>query len=346
MNKFLLTTVLLILSSALIYGQKTIVGKILSKTTQEPIPYANIGIVNSNVGTISNYDGSFSIDIPKNLINDTLTFTSLGFFGKAISLDLLESKKNFTVFLKEKVTILKPVIITARLRKDKLIEIGNRIYDGGNYEPDTTYAGRSVALLIDNKNFPKGLSFPVYIKKASLYIFKNNFDSFKFRIRLNKYDSRTGKPGEDILDKSIVVESAMKFGWLKFDLSQFNFQVKGPFFVTFEQLLDLSDRTAIAYGYRDIKRSHPELFINETVVLDGKKAIIQKLIKGGMALPGTFIGNSYSQSIFKKYSCFVRETSLGEWKKVPTIIAATVSISKQSSNNTEEKLTLPQSEIQ
>jgi hypothetical protein len=336
MQRLLLTILLFTLSSVLTYGQKTITGKILSTTTKDPIPYANIGIVNSNVGTISNFDGSFSIVIPKNLSNDTLTFTSLGFFGKAISLDLLESKKEFTIFLKEKVTILSPVTITAKLRKDKSIELGNRTYDGGNYEPDTTYAGRSVALLIDNKNFPKGLSFPVFIKKANLYIFKNNFDSFKFRIRLNKYDSKTGKPGEDLLEKSIVVESDMKFGWLKFDLSQLNFQVNGSFFITFEQLIDLSDRTAIAYGYRDIRRSHPELLINETVIMDGKKEIIQKLIKGGMDLPGTFIGTSYAKSVIGKYSCFIRQTSLGEWEKVPTIIAATVSISKKLSNNTDK----------
>jgi hypothetical protein len=345
MYRLPLTILLFILSSVLTYGQKTIVGKILSTTTKEPIPYANIGIVNSNVGTISNYDGSFSILLPQRLSNDTLTFSSLGFFGKKMPVNMLESKKEYTILLSEKATLLKPVIITAKMAKDKYFELGNKTYDSGNYEPDTTYAGRSVALLIDNKNFPKGISFPVYIKKAKLCIFTNNFDSYKFRIRLNKYDSLTGKPGEDLLDKSIVVESSLKNGWLDFDLSKLYFSVSGPFFVTFEQLLDLEDRTVIALGYRRIIRMHPDWLKTETVIFDGKKETTQKLIMGGIDLPGTFIGASYSKSVIEKYSCFIRETSLGGWTKVPLIIAATVTVCGQAATTTEISSKLPVLEI-
>jgi len=140
---------LIILSTFLTFGQKTIVGKILSQTTKEPIPFANIGVVNSNAGTLSNLDGTFSIIIPQKLNNDSLTFRSLGFYGKSISINQLESRKEFTVYLNEKATLLSTVIITAKKIKYKKIELGNKVYTSGNYEPDTTYAGRSVALLID-----------------------------------------------------------------------------------------------------------------------------------------------------------------------------------------------------
>lgn len=335
MHKLLLTILLLLLSSALTYGQKTIAGRILSGTTHEPIPYANIGIVNSNVGTISNYDGSFSILLPQGLINDSLTFSSLGFFRKTMPVSLLKSNKDYTILLSEKITILNPVIITAKRFKDKTIELGNKNHTYGNYEPDTVYAGRAVALLIDTKNILKRSSLPIYLKKASLCIFRNNFESFKFRIRLNKYDSRTGKPGEDLLDKSIVIESSWKSGWVNFDLSKLNLQVKEPFFVTFEQLLDINDRTAIAFGFREIKRAHPEWFRTDEVLFEGKKLLSQRLLEGGVNLPGTFIGVSYSKTAIKNYSCFVRETSLGDWKKMPMIIAATVTVSGQFRSTTE-----------
>ena len=336
-----LTLILFVLSISLTYGQKTIVGKILSVTTKEPIPYANIGVINSNVGTISNIDGSFSIIIPQKLRNDSLTFTSLGFFKNTMAVNLLESKKDYTVFLTEKATLLKPVVITAKKLKDKTVIFGNKNYTGGNYEPDTIYAGRAIALLIDIKNLPKQSSFPIYLKKANLCIFRNNFDVFKFRIRLNKYDSLTGKPGEDLIEKSIVVESNWKTGWINFDLSELNFQVKGPFFVTFEQLLDIKDRTAIAYGYRRIIRDHPEWLKIDTVAYAGSRQITQRLLMGGIDLPGTFIGASYTKSAIEKYSCFVRKTSLGDWEKVPMIIAATVSVSGQFKASTEAIKDIP-----
>ena len=85
MYRYLPVILLFSLLSVLANGQKTIVGKVLNKTTHEPIPFANIGVVNSNVGTISNMDGSFSILIPQRLIHDSLFFTSLGFYKQGLA---------------------------------------------------------------------------------------------------------------------------------------------------------------------------------------------------------------------------------------------------------------------
>jgi len=326
MHKLQLTFFLIIFSFSLAYSQKTIVGKISNKTTHEPIPYANIGVVNSRAGTISNLDGSFSIILPEKLSIDTLTFTSLGFFAKKIPINILNPNENYTISLNEKTTILKPVIIIANV-KDKLIEIGNRVYHNGNYQPDTTYAGRSVALLIDIKNLPEQSSHPVFLNKAKLYIFRNNFSSFKFRIRLNKYDSLKGKPGADLIDKNIIVKSGIISGWIDFDLSKLNFQITGPFFVTFEQLIDIKDRAKIASGFRKIMRDHPEWLVTEVINFEGETMLNQVLTKDEIDLPGTFIGTSGSKPVIEKNTCFVRETSLGEWHKFPKILTATVSVS-------------------
>jgi hypothetical protein len=345
MYRHLPVILLFSLLSVLANGQKTIVGKVLNKSTHEPIPFANIGIVNSNVGTISNMNGSFSILIPQRLIHDSLFFTSLGFYKQGLAVNSLESKKDYTIYLNERVTILQSVTISAKKIKDKDINVGNSSYYGGNYEPDTTYAGRAVALLIDGKNFPAGTSFPVYVKKAKLLILRNNFQTFKFRVRINKYDSLTGKPGEDLLEKSIVEESNMKSGWLYFDLTKSYFRAKGPFFITFEQLVDLDGRTAIALGYHDIMHFHPEWLKTDTVLIDNKKVITREFMTGGIDLPGTFIGISNSKSLIQKYTCFVRQTSLGEWTKVPLVIAATVTVSGQFGETPEESKDAPVLEI-
>jgi len=336
MYRHLTAILLFILLSGLVHGQKTIIGKILNKTTKEPIPYANIGVVNSNVGTISNFDGSFSILIPKRLNNDSLTFSSLGFFKEVLAANPLESKKEYTIYLNVKETILKQVLVTAKRLKEKLIILGNTSFNQGNYEPDTIYSGRAVSLLIDTRSFRKGITFPFMVKKAGLYIFQNRFESFKFRIRLNKYDKLTGKPGEDLIEKSIIVESSISNGWLEFDLSSLNFKAEGPFFVTFEQLIDRESRDAIAYGFRDIKRWHPEWIKKEPVYFEGQTTVSEKFIKGGRLLPGTFIGSTDSNFALRDFSCFVRQTSLAAWVKVPIVIAATVSVTGKLSVTPDE----------
>ena len=52
MNRLLLI-IFFAISFNISFGQIVIQGRILNKETQEPISYANIGISNSNVGTLS-----------------------------------------------------------------------------------------------------------------------------------------------------------------------------------------------------------------------------------------------------------------------------------------------------
>jgi CubicO group peptidase (beta-lactamase class C family) len=323
-----LTTCLVIFISVLSQGQKTIKGKVFNKTTQQPISYANIGVLNSNVGTISNPDGSFSIYIPERLLNDTLLFSSIGFGKKVIALKLLAQEKDHAIYLNEKIVSLKPVIISSNKEKNKTFELGNRSVRGGVLETDTNYAGRALALLIDNKE-QKGFRFPAYIEKARLRIFRNNLKSFKFRIRLNDVDSITGQPGEDLLTESIVMESTMRNGWLTFDLSRLNHEVAKPFFVAFEQILDLNDRIAIANEYRDFIAKHPDRLKTDTVEIAGRKEVVQTFTRGGIDLAGTFIAINSSKPAAEEYVCFVRETSFGEWKRVRGIVTATVTLSTQ-----------------
>jgi CubicO group peptidase (beta-lactamase class C family) len=336
MNRLCYAT-LLIISFHASFGQIIIQGRILNKETKEPISYANIGIANSNVGTLSNLDGSFLIPVPGKFSQDTLIFSALGFTKRAIPIQYIRQHKALTVLLFEKSTVLNSVVISGKRQSNKTFELGNRSFQGGVIVTDTTYAGRAMSLLIENKQpyLQKDLKFPVYLEKARLRIFKNNLASLKFRLRINDVDSLTGKPGNDLLSQSIVVESTIRKGWLEFDLSHLYFQVSKQFFLTFEQILDLKDRTSIADGYRDFISEYPEKIKFDTVEIEGKKEV-RKIIKGsGLDLPGTFIAIAVSKTASDYYTSFVRETSLGEWVKVRGIVTATVSLSNQTGTNTK-----------
>jgi len=149
------------------FGQQTIRGEILNSTTQQPIPYANIGLRNHNVGTISNPDGSFSLYVPANLLSDTLVISSIGFGTKILSINYLLQRKNAAIYLNEKIVALSRVIVTSKKENLKTFELGNAGFNGGVLEADTLYAGRSVSLLINNKeeNIKKDLYFLHSLKK-------------------------------------------------------------------------------------------------------------------------------------------------------------------------------------
>jgi hypothetical protein len=323
-------TIVFLFSIANLYGQATVHGKILNSRTKEVIQYANIGIVGANVGTISNPDGSFSLSIPGKMLSDTLVFSSIGYEKRSIPLTQIFGDQSLIIYLSEKVMELSPVIISNRKVKSGTFQLGNPDFKGGVLETDTLYAGRSISLLIDDKSAGdnKGLTFPAYIENARLRIFKNNLKSCKFRIRINSVNKATGQPADDLLNESIVVESTMRKGWMVFDLSKLDIEISESFFLTFEQILDVTDRSLIADDYAKFMREHPDRLQIDTVEIDGKKEAREIMKRGGIDLAGTFIGIATSKTARERYTCYVRETSFGEWKKVYGIVAATVTCSK------------------
>lgn len=66
--------ILLCAISGTIYGQTVIEGKIVNKKTNEPLPSANIMIVNTNRGTISNAVGQFSLKVEKLPVSLKISF--------------------------------------------------------------------------------------------------------------------------------------------------------------------------------------------------------------------------------------------------------------------------------
>lgn len=310
-------------------AQLVITGKVLNQSNKKPIAYANIGIVKTGIGTISNEDGSFSLQVPSPNVNDTLLFSAIG-FGKRNVLVQHLVEPDITIYLKELSIQLNEVIITSSKEKNKFFELGNRKVSGGVLETDTTYAGSSMALLIENNNpVRKDFSFPVYLQKVRVRIYRNNLPSFKLRIRLYSVDSLTRTPGTDLLNQSLVVESTMKNGWLEFDLSPLKYLVTKPFFVAIERILTTSDRAKILSAYQEFIRKYPSRLKTDTIIVDGKKQVRRRLGWSGIDLPGTFIGVSNNKSVQKNLSSYSRITSFAPWEKMRGSLSATVTVSTQ-----------------
>lgn len=300
-------------------------GQVQKQSDQAGIGYVNIGIQNAGIGTISNKDGSFSLAVPEKNIHDTLQFSAIGFVRKSVPIQAF-IKQHVTVELKEQVTQLSEVTVSARKEKNRTFEFGNRDFQGGVIQTDTAYAGASMALLINPHQ--RDFSFPVFVQAARIRIVRNNLKSLRIRVRLYDVDSVSGGPGAELTKESVVLESTMKNGWLEFDMAQSRMIVSRPFFIAFEQLLNKDDRASIANGYREFKQKHPNKIRIDTVVRNGEKSIRQ-IFLGGLDLPGTYIAIATDEEARQQFTCYNRQTSFDQWKKVRGIVAASVTVSNQ-----------------
>jgi hypothetical protein len=89
-------------------------GKIVDFATYEPLESASIYIENSTIGTVSNVDGKFILSVPRDLENDTLVISSIGY--KSFRILVSEFVNNEDIFLEEDIAALDEVLIIAETR--------------------------------------------------------------------------------------------------------------------------------------------------------------------------------------------------------------------------------------
>jgi CarboxypepD_reg-like domain len=213
---------ILIFFGSNIYSQEIIVkGKIIDFESNKSMPYVNIGVFNKSIGTVSDKEGKFSLSLNKNLsVNDSITFSYIGFETKKYSISSLINKIN-EIELTPQINIIDEVVIN--LKKPKKKKIGSSLKGLGlthinfynAYEHDVD----------DRLSKEIGMNFKIKkdckIERLIFNISSNHFKSLKFRVNFYKVDS--GMPTELLVNKNIIFEIRDGFlGWYTVDLKPYH----------------------------------------------------------------------------------------------------------------------------
>ena len=62
----------------------TLSGIITDADSGQPLPYASVGVESKGKGTISNYEGEYTLNLTRNFLDDTLVVSYLGFYNRKI----------------------------------------------------------------------------------------------------------------------------------------------------------------------------------------------------------------------------------------------------------------------
>lgn len=92
MNKILLLFLTTSISTLCLSQEKLIKG-IVTDSLHKPIQYANIGILNKPIGTVSNQNREYSLNIDNSMNLDTLKISCLGFKSVEKVINILIIKK-------------------------------------------------------------------------------------------------------------------------------------------------------------------------------------------------------------------------------------------------------------
>lgn len=156
-------------------------GKIIDSSTKKPIPYTNIYLVNSNIGTISNNDGEFILKVPVNKTNVPIRISYMGYKNQDLTIEQIQMKES-VIELSTEVVTLKELVIRSNDPQNLIRSAIHNI--GANYGTSpyicTAFYRESI---MQNKNY-------VGLAEAVLNIYKSRYNNEFEADRVKVYKGR------------------------------------------------------------------------------------------------------------------------------------------------------------
>jgi hypothetical protein len=128
----------ILLVSIVGYSQIQVKNKIVDFGTLMPIESASIYVKNTTIGTVSNSDGKFALQVPQEFAKDTLIISSIGYKSYKIPVDEFDNSEE--VYLEEDIASLDEILLIAENRPKTGNEIVVRAMEKlSNNLPDSAY---------------------------------------------------------------------------------------------------------------------------------------------------------------------------------------------------------------
>lgn len=194
-------------------------GHVLDHKTKEPIPFVNLSFLNTLKGTSTDEKGHFFLDLPTPYLDRQVHISSLGFNDTIVVAKDIFKAKRFEM-VGESFELDEVVVSGSFGSSDVLNPISSYSLTSGFSSSSTPWV---LALY-----FPNIGAQEKYIDKVTVFFQKNNKfkrPTSKFRLRIYDVDSKTNKPNNDILRKSIVLESNVEEDFVSIDLGALHLKI-------------------------------------------------------------------------------------------------------------------------
>ena len=206
---------------------QNIQGIVIDSKTEEPLQYVNVGVLNQFVGTVTDAEGRFELEISKDLIGDTLKISMIGYQSHEFILDDLNSSEEQILFkLKEQVSELEEVVLSAKAYKKKTL--GNKTkskFLSTGFSYDQLGAEMGIRININKQTL---------VDQFNSHISYNRLSATSV-FRLNFYKVKDGKPGANIMRKQILTEiQPGQTGAISIDLRPYDIVLEEDIIISLE----------------------------------------------------------------------------------------------------------------
>ncbi|WP_312765180.1 carboxypeptidase-like regulatory domain-containing protein [Epilithonimonas sp.] len=218
-------------------------GTVLSKEDNQPIPYAKIGILNSNYGVQADENGKFEIQLEKVSKDKELVVIVGGYKQFRSSVEDFVKSNPHNIYLYEKVTNIQEVVLTPQNYKEKNLGVNAKsksVMFTPNMEKGNSVVEETAVEFSSNKRLK--------INKINM-----NFSRFEstmpIKVRYTIYDEKDGKPNNLILENDIITtigKEDLKDSTFSLDVSKESIWLEGKFFVGIQFIGQSNGKVALS----------------------------------------------------------------------------------------------------
>ncbi|MBQ0129315.1 MAG: carboxypeptidase-like regulatory domain-containing protein [bacterium] len=127
MKKIALTLILSVMFLALNAQSIDIQGFLMDAKTQKPVQYANIGIAEKNIGTVTDENGRFVLAVPDSLTKHDLTFSRIGYQKKNVAVNSFGKHADTLLLVPEIYELQEVTVSVGKMRERKVGHAGNKM---------------------------------------------------------------------------------------------------------------------------------------------------------------------------------------------------------------------------
>lgn len=291
MNRYFFLLIYLAIITPL-FAQTEYKGVVLDAKTNEPLPYVNIGILNKGVGTVSDEDGKFHLEIDKSKFKseDVLQFSSVGYKTiqkKGNSISLVRNEYE-TILMQPEAMQLNEVVLSAKNllgKRDEIVGFSYRSREKVGYWKGDGSLGAELVTKIDLNRKTRQL------KEFYFYVYENYSDSVL--VRVNIYKGGTIYPEHKILKRNVTQIITKKSNKITIDLLPYSVIVNGDFSIGLELLKVYGDEVGLVLAaddspstsyrryasqdqWKSFRGDAMNFYVNTTVVKESKNSTVHK----------------------------------------------------------------------
>jgi hypothetical protein len=199
-------------------------GQIIDASSKSPIEFVNIGILNKNLGTVSDLNGNFDFNIPKEYANDSITISHINYYATKAP---IKKGENQIIHLNPRTNELSEIMLSNKKKTTR--KVGVKTYNPllwlGGISKDNDMIENAQRINIPNKM--------VRVKFVNMYL-RNGFEADSTYVRINFYKNVNNAPGERMVFQHIIQKKKIVAGWLQIDVTQEAIYLNEDFFIGVE----------------------------------------------------------------------------------------------------------------